>query len=165
MQSGGTRFHLRCVCPWCHYKSNKVTIAFAFLHHLAAFGLVAALVAELVLLAEPPVAPAVAQRLRVIDAIYGVSAGVLLVVGLLRVFYFEKGAAYYFHSAPFIAKLTLFVAVGLLSIYPTIVFRKGVAPDKLGTVRSLIRWQIAGVVLILLCAAMTARGIGFFGHR
>jgi putative membrane protein len=38
------------------------------------------------------------------------------VVRLLRVFYFDKGAPYYFQSAPFMAKLALFVGVGLLSI-------------------------------------------------
>ncbi len=46
----------------------------------------------------------------------------LLVVGLLRVFYTEKGAAYYFASGTFLAKLALFVVVGLLSIYPTMKF-------------------------------------------
>jgi putative membrane protein len=40
-------------------------------------------------------------------------------VGLLRVFFLEKGAAYYFRSVPFIVKLSPFAAVGLLSIYPT----------------------------------------------
>ena len=56
------------------------------------------------------------------DAVYGVAATVLLVVGLLRVFYTEKGAAYYFASFTFLAKLALFVVVGILSIYPTIKF-------------------------------------------
>ena len=46
----------------------------------------------------------------------------LLVVGLLRVYYFEKGAAFYFGNAFFIAKLALFIVVGLLSIYPTLEF-------------------------------------------
>ncbi len=47
-----------------------------------------------------------ARRLALADLVLGVvSAGVLLVVGLLRVFYFEKGAAFYFSSGAFIAKL------------------------------------------------------------
>jgi len=46
----------------------------------------------------------------------------VLVIGLLRVFYFEKGASYYFHSIPFIVKLSLFAVVGLVSIYPTMQF-------------------------------------------
>jgi putative membrane protein len=90
------------------------------------------------------------------------------VFGLLRVFYFEKGAAYYFHSAPFIAKLVLFIAVGLLSIYPTVTFRRWskqptVTEASLRKVRSVVHVQLAGIVLILLCAAMMARGVGFFG--
>jgi putative membrane protein len=78
-----------------------VTIFLAFLHHLAAFALVAALTVELVLL-NGELTLKSARRLQMIDAVYGASAGLLLLVGLLRVFYFEKGAAYYFHSAPFI---------------------------------------------------------------
>jgi len=146
-----------------------MSILFAFLHHLAAFTLVGALVAEMVLLKAEPAALAT-RRLAAIDALYGASAGVLLIVGLLRVFYFEKGAAYYFHSVPFLAKLALFIAVGLLSIYPTITFRRWakqptltVAAASLRSVRRVVHIQLAGVVLIVLFAAMMARGIGFYG--
>ena len=89
-------------------------------------------------------------------------------------FVFEKGAAYYFHSAPFIGKLSLFILVGLLSIYPTIVFlswraalRQGLPPtpppEKVRMVRRIIHWELIGVVLILLCAALMARGVGYIG--
>ena len=144
-----------------------MNIAFAFLHHLAAFALVAALAVEMVLL-KGEVTLQGARRLQAIDALYGASAGILLLVGLLRVFYFEKGAAYYFHSAPFIAKLVLFVAVGLLSIYPTVTFRRWsrqptVTQASLRKVSTVVHVQLAGVVVILLCAAMMARGVGFFG--
>ena len=91
---------------------------FAFLHHLAAFALVSAIAVEFVLL-KGELNVANARKILRADQIYGAAAGALLVVGLLRVFFFEKGAAYYFHSVPFIAKLSLFAAVGLLSIYPT----------------------------------------------
>ena len=109
-----------------------------------------------------------ARRLRVVDQIYGIAALVLLAVGALRVFYFEKGWAYYSHSAPFLAKMGLFLAVGLLSIYPTVTFigwRKSLDVDeaKLRTLRRLIHWELALVVGILLCAALMARGIGFLG--
>jgi putative membrane protein len=73
---------------------------------------------------------------------------------------------------PFIAKLSLFVALALLSIYPTVVFlswrnaiRAGQVPvvdaSKLRRLRSVIHFELTGVVLILLCAALMARGIGF----
>lgn len=144
-----------------------MTVAFAFLHHLAAFALVAALAAQMVLLRNE-VTPQGARRLQVIDALYGASAGILLVVGLLRVFYFEKGASYYFQSAPFIAKLALFLGIALLSIYPTLTFRRWkrqgtTAADTVRTVRKAVHAQLGGVVLILLFAAMMARGVGYFG--
>lgn len=145
----------------------------AFLHHLAAFTLVAALAIEFVLIRDA-ITIERARRLRIVDAVFGASAGLLLVVGLLRVFYFEKGAAFYFSNAFFIAKLALFVAVGLLSIYPTLEFtawgkalKAGQAPvtnrGKLHRIRSIMHWELVGVVLILLCAALMARGVGQFG--
>ena len=94
---------------------------FAFLHHLAAFALVAALAVEFVLI-KSELSLANARKLLVVDQVFGAASGIVLIVGFLRVFVFEKGAAYYFHSAPFIGKLSLFILVGLLSIYPTIVF-------------------------------------------
>ena len=98
-----------------------MTPFFAFLHHLAAFALVAALAVEFVLI-RGELTLGTARQLQRIDMVFGLSSGVVLVVGLLRVFYFEKGASYYFHSAPFMAKLSLFAIVGLLSIYPTVEF-------------------------------------------
>lgn len=139
----------------------------AFLHHLAAFTVVAAVALEFVLLRDAITAQS-ARRLRIVDQIYGIAALALLAVGALRVFYFEKGWAYYSHSAPFLAKMGLFLAVGLLSIYPTVTFikwRKALDVDeaKLRTLRRLIHWELALVVGILLCAALMARGIGFIG--
>jgi hypothetical protein len=54
--------------------------------------------------------------------VLGAAAGILLVVGLLRVFFFEKGADYYFHSHAFMTKFSIFIAVALLSIVPTLEF-------------------------------------------
>jgi len=146
---------------------------FAFLHHLAAFALVGALAIEFVLI-RGELSIASARRLLVTDQVFGAAAGAVLVLGLLRVVYFEKGAAYYFHSAPFIAKLSLFAALGLLSIYPTLEFLSwraalnqgqvpSAAPDKLRAIRAIIHWELVGVVVILLCAALMARGVGYFG--
>jgi putative membrane protein len=144
----------------------------AFLHHLAAFTLVGALVIELVLTKDSIVAKN-ARRLVLADLAFGVSAGVVLVAGLLRVLYFEKGASYYFHSVPFVAKVSFFFTVGLLSIYPTAEFlswrkslKQGQAPSvtdrKLNAIRSVIHWELAAIVLIILCATLMAKGIGFF---
>ncbi|MEX5218442.1 MAG: DUF2214 family protein [Nitrospiraceae bacterium] len=143
----------------------------AFLHHLAAFTLVAALVIELVLTKDDLVVNS-ARRILLADLAFGISAGIVLVLGLLRVVYFEKGASYYFHSVPFVAKLSLFLMVGLLSIYPTMEFlswrvsvKQGQAPAvadrKMRAIRSIIHWELVGVVLIILCAALMAKGVGY----
>jgi len=151
----------------------KMVALFAFIHHIAAFALVAALAVEFVLIKDE-LNIASARKLLVADLVFGVSAGVVLVVGLLRVLYFEKGAAYYFHSVPFIAKFSLFAVVGLLSIYPTVTFlswraalREGQVPALAATQRRVIRrmmhWELGGIVAIVLCAALMARGIGYVG--
>jgi len=115
---------------------------FAFLHHLAAFVLVAALAVEFVLI-EGDLTAEKARKLLVADLVFGVGAGAVLVVGLLRVFLFEKGAAYYFHSVPFIAKVSLFAVVGLLSIYPTVTFLSWRATLKQGLVPAVALAKIA----------------------
>ena len=143
----------------------------AFLHHVAAFVIFAALVVEFVTLKDPLTLQS-ARRLLRADQIYGAAAGILLVVGLLRVFYFEKGASFYFGNPSFIAKLGLFISVGLLSIYPTIRFlswrsalKQGqvpaVDPRVLRLLRAIVHGELAGLVLILLFAALMARGIGY----
>ena len=126
---------------------------FAFLHHVAAFTLVSALAVELVLIRQE-LTLATARRLPIVDAVLGTSAGILLVVGLLRVFYFEKGADYYFYSHAFLTKLSVFIAVVLVSIIPTVEFlswrkdlKKGQVPavteQKLRFLRKVIMASVS----------------------
>jgi putative membrane protein len=145
-----------------------MTVLFAFLHHLAAFTLVAALAVEFVLIRRELTLWS-ARLLQGADMMLAISAGVLLLVGLGRVFWFEKGAAYYFGSHAFLGKLTLFIVVALLSIVPTIEFlrwrqavKQGQVPvvtqSTLRKVGRIIHIELAAVVLILLCAAIMAKG-------
>jgi putative membrane protein len=153
----------------------------AFIHHLAAFSLVSAMVLEKVhlrdaiaTLSNGVVDHGIAKKLARADMIFGISAGVLLMVGIARVLWFEKGTGYYFHSIPFILKFSLFVIAGLLSIVPTIEFAKWgkalkagrpVAADaaKLGQLRLIVMLENTAVVGIILCAALMAKGIGVIG--
>jgi putative membrane protein len=142
---------------------------FAFLHHVAAFTLFAALVVQLVNL-RGVLTLERARTLQVADMILGLSAGLLLLVGLIRVFYFDKGSYYYFHSHSFLTKLGLFLLLGLLSIIPTREFLRwrtavqaGQVPTvteaKLKSVRSIVHYELVGVVLIILMAALMAKGV------
>ncbi len=141
---------------------------FAFLHHLCAFTLVAAIAIEFALIRQELTLASV-RRLLMTDMVYGIAAGALLVIGLLRVFYFEKGAAYYFHSHAFLTKLSLFIVVALLSIVPTREFLSwrgavnakqvpALEARKLRKITGVIHAELAAIVIILLCAAIMARG-------
>jgi putative membrane protein len=145
-----------------------MTTLFAFLHHLCAFTLVSAVAIEFVLI-RSELTLASARRLQITDLVLGIAAGALLVVGLLRVFFFEKGAEYYFHSHAFLTKFSLFIVIGLLSIIPTMEFlswggtiKAGQVPvveaRKLRRVTMVIHSELAAIVIILLCAAIMARG-------
>lgn len=141
---------------------------FAFLHHLCAFTLVSAIAIEFTLLRQE-LSVSSARRLLATDLVLGIAAGLLLVIGLLRVFFFEKGPAYYWHSHAFLTKFSLFVIVGLLSIIPTREFlswrgaiKAGQAPVmeavRRRRVTMVIHIELAAIVIILLCAAIMARG-------
>jgi putative membrane protein len=145
-----------------------MTTLFAFLHHVAAFTLVGTLAIEFALL-RSEITLASARKLLAADLVLGVSAGALLVVGLLRVFFFEKGAEYYFGSHAFLGKFSLFIVAALLSVIPSWEFRSwrkslaaGEAPvvgeRKIRTMRRVVHIELAAIVFILLFAAMMARG-------
>lgn len=145
-----------------------MNILVALLHHIAAFTLVGTLLAELVLIRQPLTLSS-ARSLRFIDSIYGMSAMLIIVLGVLRVLYFEKGQDYYLHSHAFMLKMTAFIVVGLLSIYPTMVFLrwgKAVKQNQLPelpqgqakTIQTLLKLELAGVVAILAGAVLMAKG-------
>jgi putative membrane protein len=149
------------------------TITAAFIHHAAAFLIVAALMVELVVL-KSELTPTSARSVLRMDTVYGIAALVLLVAGFVRVFHTEKGSAYYFDSGAFLLKLALFIVVGLLSIYPTLKFlgwrkalREGRVPDfdpaTRRRVRMLIHIELTLLFVIMLMAIMMARGIWYLG--
>jgi putative membrane protein len=145
----------------------------AFLHHLAAFTLVAALAVEVALF-KPPLSLLQARRLLRTDSVFGAAAGAVLIIGLLRVWYFEKGAHYYWHDTFFVAKFSAFIIAGLISIYPTITFlswnkslKAGTVPEisteRVRRVRMCLMLELLAIVVILLCAPLMARGLGYHG--
>jgi putative membrane protein len=141
----------------------------ATLHHLAAFTLTACLVYEFIAFRQSLTAGEV-RRIQRVDLWYGISAGVLLIAGLLRVFIFEKGANFYATNPLFWVKMASFALVGLLSIYPTIRYIRWGKPaeDKLMEVpadehrriRLLLNLEMIGLALILFVAPAMARAIG-----
>ena len=148
-----------------------MTTAFmAFLHHLFAFTLVACVVYEFIAYRKGMTIEE-ARRIQRADLMYGISAGILLIVGLLRVYFFEKGPNFYIHNPFFWVKMTAFVIVGLLSIDPTIRYlrwNKTLKENKVPEIddnefkrtRLLLWLEVIGIGVILFSAPMMARGIG-----
>jgi|ERR671925_1259523 putative membrane protein len=146
------------------------TSIMAFLHHLLAFTLTACLVYEFVAY-HRNMTIAEMRRIQGVDLVYGISAGLLLVIGLLRVFFFEKGLNFYIQSPFFWVKMAAFLLVAILSIDPTIryirwnrAFKRNEMPQiadaEYRRTRLLLGLELIGLVVILLAAPMMARGIG-----
>lgn len=137
----------------------------AVLHHVAVFGLVATLAMEGAALRAPSIDPA---RLAKLDARFGGVAGVVLLIGAIRVLWGGKGWDFYAANPFFWAKIGLFGAIGLLSIGPTLLFirwRKAAASDatfvppadELRRARWWVGLEVLLLVPLLACAAAMAR--------
>ncbi len=110
------------------------------------------------------------RRLFAADNVWGVAAILFVVTGLLRAFAgLEKGTAFYLASHLFWTKMTLFVAIVLLEIWPMTTFirwrmqeRRGQSPDT-SRARALYivnHVQMALAVVMVFVAAFMARGFG-----
>ncbi|MCK6617326.1 MAG: DUF2214 family protein [Cyclobacteriaceae bacterium] len=140
-----------------------------YVHFISIFTIVATLASELLLL-KKTLTRSELTRLAKIDAVYGVAALVLLTAGLtLWLGGVGKPAVVYTNNWIFHLKLTLFITIGLLSIYPTVFFlknRKG-NPQEEVKIPSAIFWmlrlELALLFIIPLLAGLMARGVGYFG--
>lgn len=112
-----------------------------------------------------------AWKIAIADGLYGISATIVLVTGILRVLYFGKGASYYLNNWAFDLKIGIFIGVSLLSLYPTFSFlswikslRQNSPPElelpQFNRLIWMIRAELVGLISIPLFAAMMARGIG-----
>jgi putative membrane protein len=142
----------------------------AALHHAALLLLVAVLGAEVALLRLPPSSTIIA-RLGRLDLLYGISSGVLLLVGIGRLAWGVKGWAFYSGNPFFWVKMALFTSIGLMSIPPTLRFirwRRALGQDgawlpdtsQWENTRKAAFRQMHLLPLVALAAAAMARGIG-----
>lgn len=144
-------------------------ILLRYLHFISIFTIVSTLVAEHLMLKREMTRTEITKLAR-IDAVYGFAALTLLCAGLtLWLGGIGKPAVYYSKNWIFHTKITLFVIVGLLSIYPTVFFtkqRRG-DPSEVITVPGRVFWMLRFELLLLfvipLLAGLMARGVGFFG--
>jgi putative membrane protein len=141
----------------------------AGLHIVAILTLVVFLSSEAALCRAEWMNAAVVQRLARLDLIYGVAAVLVLATGLARIVWGIKGGAWYWQQPLLHAKLGLFVLIGLLSIQPSLAFRRWLRavladgslpdPDEIRRVRARIMLQAHLLILIPIAAVMLARGV------
>jgi putative membrane protein len=144
-------------------------IILRYLHFICIFAIVGSLVSEHLLLKAQLTRKEIA-RIAIIDAIYGMAAVSLIVVGVtLWLGSFGKPSVYYTKNWVFHMKLTCFLLVGLLSIYPTVFFvkqRKGDPEEIVAIPKSIfwmLRFELTLLFIIPLLAGLMAHGIGLFG--
>lgn len=141
---------------------------FATLHHAAVLTLLVCTLFFIYQLRQPLTLPG-ARLLRRTDMLNGIAATLVLVVGLVRVFYLEKGSAYYFSNGPFLAKLGFYGLASVLSLVPTLEIRRWRVPLKKGqlptlsdqklTALSTVAYlQLACLAAMATCANMAAHG-------
>jgi putative membrane protein len=139
----------------------------AIIHHLLVFGLVAMLVAESMLVRPGMRAMDVDRAVR-IDMGYGATAGLILIVGILRVFFGGKGYHVYANNFFFWGKIACFFLVAALSVPPTISFLRWRATRRAdpafvptdaeaSSVRKWMRYQSLVLVVLIVFAAAMAR--------
>ncbi len=140
-------------------------IVVAWIHYIAIMSFLACLLGEHLLLKQD-MTLAQARTLQRLDILYGLSATVVLITGILRM-YLEKGFAYYLHHGAFHILLTLFVVIGVLSIYPTVMFLRWrndtrenrvpqMPPKQFKNIQMILRVEMTLLLIAPLFAAWMA---------
>jgi putative membrane protein len=143
----------------------------AILHHFLIFAIAGIIFAETMIVRRGLTGETIPLLAR-IDGQYGLLAGAVILVGMGRVFFGLKGWEFYIYYWAFWAKMASFVAVGLLSIRPTLRFlrwRNAAAGDtayavpdaEIDAVRPYLGAEAVVFLLIPTFAAIMARGVGY----
>lgn len=149
-----------------------VDAVLAIAHHLAAFGLVGALVAELVIIRGPMTAAEV-RRFGRLDGLYGLAAIAIVVIGIARLLFGIVPADVYLGNVFFWTKMAALAVITVISIGPTVRamrWRRGfeadpafaIPADGLAASRRAVAIEVAIIPLVPIAAALMARGFGSF---
>ena len=139
-----------------------------YLHFLSIMVLMGSLITEHLLL-KPSITKEQIKSLATVDMIYGISAIIVLTTGILRWFVYGKGYDFYMSTPLFHIKLTLFIALAILSIFPTLKILKWKKSVKNNTEQEIttksvkkllmfIRIELLILAIMPLLAVMIARG-------
>ena len=140
-------------------------ILIRYLHFVSMFIVVAAVLGQHHLL-KGSVTRATIGKAQRFDIAYAIAVVVVLATGLAQWFLVGKPAEFYSANPVFHTKLTLFLLIGVISIYPSVFLgknRKGDQSEILDIPGKLI-WSVRVELLLLflmpLLATLMAKGIG-----
>ena len=105
------------------------------------------------------------------DVIYGIAGLAILITGILRVKYYGQGGDFYTSNPMFWLKVSLYIVIGLISLYPTITYILWAIPlskNKLPVIsenlvkrfKLIILTELVGFAVIPFFATLMTRGIG-----
>jgi putative membrane protein len=142
----------------------------AYLHILAILSMVVFSSSEAAICRTEWMNARVVERLVRVDMIYGIAAILVLLSGLARTYWGIKGGGWYWTNWLLHLKIGMFVGVALMSIKPTLMFRRwsrelkatGALPGE-AQVREARKWvmiQAHVIAIIPIAAVFLARGFG-----
>ena len=105
------------------------------------------------------------------DVIYGVAGLAILITGILRVKYYGQGGEFYTTNPIFWFKVSLYILIGLISLYPTTTYILWAIPlsknklpviseDLVRRFKLIIMTELVGFAVIPFFATLMSRGIG-----
>lgn len=141
-------------------------LVFRYLHLLCLFVMVGCVVAQQFFIGKE-MSRTDLKRIARADLWYGISAIIVVGLGLTLWFGVGKPADFYTYNHLFLLKTGLFIMVGLLSVYPTLYFRntkkrlkKNEKAEVPRTVILVVRVELLILLIIPLLAVLMAAGIG-----
>jgi len=142
----------------------------AYLHILAILSMVVFISSEAAICRTEWMNARVVERLVRVDLIYGIAAVLVLASGLARTYWGIKGGGWYWTNWLLHLKLGMFVVVALMSIKPTLMYRRwrrelnatGALPDdaQIRDARNWVMIQAHIIAIIPIAGAFLARGFG-----
>ena len=137
-------------------------LIFRYIHFIGIMSVSATLVMQHLIIA-PEVTKKELKKIAFLDIIYWISIGLTLIAGLVLLLGVGKDISFYMKNQDFHIKLTLFLVVILLAVYPTLFLRKN---KKSGeelikmpkVIIMLVRMQLLLVFVIPYFGVLIARG-------
>lgn len=142
-----------------------IDILVRYLHFVSLILLLAAVLGQHLLLRKQMTRGEIA-RVQLLDILYAVTVIIVLLTGFAQWLWIGKPAEFYSSNPVFHMKITLFLLVGIISIYPSVFLgkqKKGDPEESIAVPAGLI-WCVRIELLLLfampLLATLIARGIG-----